>query len=151
MMGIFSDMIEHILEIFMDDFSVSGDSYEGCLKNLRRVLERCQEKNLVLNWEKCHFMVTQGIVLGHIVSREGIEVDKAKVELISNLPIPKCVKDIHSLLGNARFIRDFSAIARPLCNLLTKDVTFEWSQVCEATFNKLKTMLVSPPVMRSPN
>ena len=72
MMGIFSDMIEHILEIFMDDFSVFGDSYEGCLENLQRVLERCQEKNLVLNWEKCHFMVTQGIVLSHIVSKEGI-------------------------------------------------------------------------------
>ena len=57
MMGIFSDMIEHILEIFMDDFSVFGDSYEGWLENLRRVLERCQEKNLVLNWEKCQFMV----------------------------------------------------------------------------------------------
>ena len=101
MMGIFSDMIEHILKIFMDDFSVFGDSYEGCLENLRRVLERCQEKKLVLNWEKCHFMVTQGIRLEHIVSREGIEVDKAKVELISNLPTPKCVKDIQSFLGHA--------------------------------------------------
>ena len=97
----------------------------------------------------------QGIVLGHIVSREGIEVDKAKVELKSNLPTPKCVKDIWSFLGHARFcrrfIRDFSAIARPLCNLLAKDVTFEWSQACEAAFDKLKTMLVSPPTMRSPN
>ena len=70
MMGIFCDMIELILEIFMDDFSVFGDSYEGCLENLRKVLERCQEKNLMLNWEKCHFMVTQGIVLGHIVSKK---------------------------------------------------------------------------------
>ena len=131
MMGIFNDMIEHILEIFMDDFSVFGDSYEGCLENLRRVLEMCQENNLMLNWEKFHFMVTQGIVLGHIVSREGIEVDKAKVELISNLPTPKCVKDIRSFLGHTgfyrRFIRDFSGIARPLCNLLAKNVTFEWS------------------------
>ena len=155
MMGIFGDIIEHILDIFMDDFSVFGDSYEGCLENLRRVLERCQEKNLVLNWEKCHFMVTQGIVLGHIVSREGIEVDKAKVELISNLLTPKSVKDILSILGHAgfyrRFIRDFSAIARPLCNLLVKDVTFEWSQACKPTFDKLKTMLVSPPIMRSSN
>ena len=144
MMGIFSDMIEHILEIFMDDFSIFGNSYEGCLENLKRVLKRCQEKNLVLNWEK-------GIVLGHIVLREGIEVDKAKVELISNLPTPKCVKDIRSFLGHAgfyrRFIRDFSAIARPLCNLLAKDVTFECSQACEAAFDKLKTMLVSPPIM----
>ena len=155
MMGIFSDMIEIILEIFMDDFSVFGDSYEGCLENLRKVLDRCQEKNLVLNWEKCHFMVTQGIVLGHIVSKNGIEVDKAKVELISNLPTPKCVRDIRLFLGHAgfyrRFIKYFSAIARPLCNLLAKDVPFAWSQACEAAFDKLKTMLVSPPIMRSPN
>ena len=155
MMGIFSDIIELILEIFMDDFSVFGDSYEGCLENLRKVLERCQEKNLVLNWEKCHFMVTQGIVLGHIVSKKGIEVDKAKVELISNLPTPKCVKDIRSFLGHAgfyrRFIKDFGAIARPLCNLLAKDAPFAWSQACEDAFDKLKTMLVSPPIMRSPN
>ena len=67
MMGIISDMIEHVLEIFMDNFFVFGDSYEGCLENLRRVLERCKEKNLVLNWEKCHFMVTQGIVQGNMM------------------------------------------------------------------------------------
>ena len=155
MMGIFSDMIEIILEIFMDDFSIFGDSYEGCLENLRKVFERCQEKNLVLNWEKCHFMVTQGIILGHIVSKNGIEVDKAKVESISNLPTPKCVRDIRSFLGHAgfyrRFIKDFSAIARPLCNFLAKDVPFAWSQACEAAFDKLKTMLVSLPIMQSPN
>ena len=94
--------------------------------------ERCEKKNLVLNWEKCHFMVTQGIVLGHVVSKEGIEVDKDKVELISNLPTPKCVKDIRSFLGHVgfyrRFIKKFSAIARPMCSLLAKNVIFEWSQ-----------------------
>ena len=109
----------------------------------------------MLNWEKCHFMVTQGIVLGHTVSKKGIEVDKAKVELISNLPTPKCVKNIRSFLGHVgfyrRFMRDFSAIARPLCILLAKDVPFAWSQACEDAFDKLKTMLVSPPIMRSPN
>ena len=72
MMGIFSDMIENIMEIFMDDFSIFGDSYEGYLENFKRLLERCEEKNLVLNWEKCHFMVTQVIVLGHVVSKEGM-------------------------------------------------------------------------------
>ena len=155
MMGIFSDMIEIILEIFMDDFSVFGDSFKSCLENLCKVLERCQEKNLVLNWEKCHFMVTQGIVLGHIVSKDGIEVDKAKVELISNLHTLKCVRDIRSFLGHAgfyrRFIKDFSAIARPLCTLLAKDVPFTWSPACDTAFTKLKNMLVSPPIMRSPN
>ena len=113
MMDILSDMIEKIIKIFMDDFSVFGDSYEGCLENLRRVLERCEEKNLVLNWEKCHYMVTQGIVLGHVVSKQGIEVDKAKVELISNLPTPKCVKDILSFLGHVGFYRRFIKISVP--------------------------------------
>ena len=82
-------------------------------------------------------------------------MDKEKVELISNLPTPKCVKDIRSFLGHARFykrfIRDLSAIAHSLCNFLAKDVTFEWSQACEAAFDELKSMLVSPPIMRSPN
>ena len=154
MMGIFSDMIENIMEIFMDDFFIYGNSYEGCLENLRRILERCEGKNLVLNWEKYHFMVTQGIVLGQVVSKEGIEVDKAKVELISNLPTPKCVKDIWSFLGQvglySRFIKNFSAIACPLCSLLAKDVIFEWSQACEKAFEKLKSMLVSPLIMRPP-
>ena len=108
----------------MNDFSVFGDSYEGCLENLRKVLVRCQKKSLILNWEKCHFMVTQGIVLGHIVSKNGIEVDKAKVNLISNLPTPKCVRDIRSFLGHAgfyrRFIKYFSAIARPYAICLAR-------------------------------
>ena len=100
-------------------------------------------------------MVTQGIVLSHIVSENGIEVDEAKVELISNLPTPKCVIDRRSFLGHAgfyrRFIKDFSVIARPLCTLLAKDVPFAWSQGCEAAFAKLKTMLVSPLITWSPN
>ena len=89
--------------------------------------------------------------MGHIVSKKGIEVDKAKVKLISNLPTPKCVKDILSFLGHdgfyRRFIKDFSAIAHPLCNFLAKDVPFAWSQACEDAFDKLKTMLVSLSIM----
>jgi transposase InsO family protein len=155
MMGIFSDMVEKIVEVFMDDFSVFGDSFESCLANLERVLERCEEKHLVLNWEKCHFMVTHGIVLGHIVSSKGIEVDKAKIDLIANLPTPKCVKDIRSFLGHAgfyrRFIKDFSAISRPLCHLLSKDAPFIWTPACEEAFSKLKASLTSPPIVRAPD
>ncbi|KAH9782108.1 hypothetical protein KPL71_008748 [Citrus sinensis] len=93
MLSIFSDMVERFLEVFMDDFSVFGDSFDQCLHHLTLVLQRCTEKSLVLNWEKCHFMVKQGIVLGHIISSKGIEVDKAKVDLISNLPPPKTVRE----------------------------------------------------------
>ncbi|KAH9698202.1 Endonuclease [Citrus sinensis] len=84
MLSIFSDMVERFLEVFMDDFSVFGDSFDQCLHHLTLVLQRCTEKNLVLNWEKCHFMVKQGIVLGHIISSKGkfpehwTKQDKAK-------------------------------------------------------------------------
>ena len=81
MLSIFSNIVEQFLEVFMDDFSVFGDSFDQCLRHLTLVLQRCIEKNLVLNWEKCHFMVKQGIVLGHIISSKDIEVDKAKVDL----------------------------------------------------------------------
>ncbi|KAL4361044.1 hypothetical protein GQ457_04G018510 [Hibiscus cannabinus] len=77
-MSIFSDMVEDFLEIFMDDFSIFGDKFDTCLRNLEKVLIHCEETDLVLNWEKCHFMVDEGIVLGHKISSKGIEVDKQK-------------------------------------------------------------------------
>ena len=110
------------MEIFMDDFTVYGSSFEHCLQNLGTVLHRCQDKNLALNWEKCHFMVTEGIVLGHRISAAGLEVDQAKVSIIR----------IRSFLGHAgfyrRFIRDFSKIAKPLCRLLEKDAKFNFDE-----------------------
>jgi hypothetical protein len=94
MMAIFSDLIENIMEVFMDDFSVYGKSFEECLENLEKVLKRCQETHLVLNWEKCHFMVREGIVLRHKVSEKGIEVDRAKIKVIEQLPLPTNVKGV---------------------------------------------------------
>ena len=90
--SIFSNYIEHIIEVFMDDFIVYGDSFDNCLHNLTLVLQRCIETNLVLNSEKCHFTVEQDIVLGHVVSSRGIEVDKAKVDTIQSLPYPTSVQ-----------------------------------------------------------
>lgn len=75
MMAIFSDMVEKCLEVFMDDFSIFGSSYYDWLINLESVLRRCEETNFVLNWEEFHFMVQEGIVLGHKVSKKGLEVD----------------------------------------------------------------------------
>src|SRR6185503_15081716 len=105
MMSIFSNMIEKIMEMFMDDFTVYGKTFTDCLENLEKFLQRCEEKHLVPNWEKYHFMVQEGIVLGHKVSAHGIEVDKAKIEVIEQLPPSTNVKGICSFLGHAGFYR----------------------------------------------
>jgi hypothetical protein len=155
MMSIFSDMVGEIMEVFMDDLSVFGNTFDDCLDNLGKVLARCEEKNLVLNWDKCHFMVSSGIVLGHIVSSKGIEVDKSKIELIIKLPTPKTVKDVRSFLGHAgfyrRFIEGFSSIAKPLCKLLLKDTPFDWTEACQEAFTKLIGKLTSAPIMQAPD
>ena len=155
MMAIFSDMVEKTIEIFMDDFSVMGNSFDNCLANLRAVLARCEETNLVLNWEKCHFMVQEGIVLGHRISARGIEVDKAKIEAIEKLPPPSSVKGIRSFLGHAgfyrRFIKDFSQIAKPLSNLLVQGIPFEFDSQCLHAFTVLKDKLISAPIVVAPD
>ena len=155
MMAIFSDMVEKTIEIFMDDFSVLGNSFDNCLENLRAVLVRCEETNLVLNWEKCHFMVQEGIVLGHRISARGIEVDRAKIEAIEKLPPPSSVKGIRSFLGHARFyrrfIKDFSQIAKPLSNLLVQGIPFEFDSQCLHAFSVLKDKLISAPIVVAPD
>ncbi|CAM8997996.1 unnamed protein product [Rhodiola kirilowii] len=124
MMSIFSDYIEKCIEVFMDDFSIHGSSFDDCLANLSNVLARCIETNLVLNWEKCHFMVQEGIVLGHLVSKRGVEVDKAKIQIIEQLPPPKNQKGIRSFLATPE---------------------------CLEAFDKLKKNLVSAPIVQPPN
>ncbi|GKD23006.1 reverse transcriptase domain-containing protein [Tanacetum coccineum] len=155
MMAIFHDMIEETMEVFMDDFSVFGDSFSSCLSHLDKMLKRCEDTNLVLNWEKCHFMVKEGIVLGHKISKSGIEVDKAKVDVIAKLPHPTSVKGIRSFLGHAgfyhRFIQDFSKIARPMTHLLEKDTPFILSNECVESFNILKKKLTEAPILVAPD
>ncbi|GKC80303.1 reverse transcriptase domain-containing protein [Tanacetum coccineum] len=111
MMAIFHDMIEKMMEVFMDDFSVFRNSFGNCLSRVDKMLQRCEDTNLCLNWEKSHFMVKEGIVLGHKISKNGIEVDKAKVDVIAKLPRPTNVKGVRTFLGYAgfyrRFIKDF--------------------------------------------
>ena len=155
MMSMFSDLAKEVMEIFMDDFTVYGSSFEHCLQNLGTVLHRCQDKNLVLNWEKFHFMVTEGIVLGHRISATGLEVDQAKVSIIKTLLPPTTVKGIISFWGHAgfykRFIRDFLKIARPLCRLLEKDAKFNFDESCQYSFEEIKSRLVEAPIIAKPD
>ncbi|KAL6340998.1 hypothetical protein AAG906_032110 [Vitis piasezkii] len=120
MLSIFSDMVERI----MDDLIIYGKTFYDCLLNLKKVLKRCIEKDLVQNWEKCHFKATSNVVLGHIISREGIQVDLTKIELISKLPSPTIVKE---------------------------DAKFIWTKTCQEAFERLKSLLTTEPIARPPN
>ncbi|GJU39647.1 reverse transcriptase domain-containing protein [Tanacetum coccineum] len=155
MMAIFHDMIEETMEVFMDDFSVFGDSLSSCLIHLDKMLKWCKDTNLILNWKKCHFMVKEGIVLGHKISKSGIEVNKAKVDVIAKLPHPTTVKGVRSFLGHAgfyrRFIQDFSKISRRMTHLLEKDTLFVFSKECTESFNILKKKLTEAPILVAPD
>ncbi|XP_052299703.1 uncharacterized protein LOC127903086 [Citrus sinensis] len=126
MISIFSDMVEQTLEVFMDDFSVFGETYNN-----------------------------GGIMLGHKVSKDGIEVDKAKIEVIDKLLPPTSVKGIRSFLGHVgfyrRFIKDFSKVAKPLCSLLEHDKPFYFDKACHQAFGELKKALITAPVIISPD
>nr|GFB16926.1 reverse transcriptase domain-containing protein [Tanacetum cinerariifolium] len=154
MMAIFHDMIEKTMEVFMDDFSVFEDSFSTCLSHLENMLKRCEDTNLALNWEKSHFMVKEGIVLGHKISKSGIKVDRAKVKVIAKLPHPTTVKGVRSFLGHAgfyrRFIQDFSKKARPMTHLLEKETHFFFSEECIESFNTLKRKLTEAPILIAP-
>ncbi|GJW87677.1 reverse transcriptase domain-containing protein [Tanacetum coccineum] len=126
MMAIFHDMIEETMEVFMDDFSVFENSFKTCLSHLDKMLKRCEDTNLCLNWEKSHFMVTEGIVLGHNISKNGIEVDKAKVDVITKLPHPTTVKGI-------------------------QNTSFFFSKECIEAFQTLKKKLTEAPILVAPD
>ena len=118
----------------VEDFVNVSWMVEVCLRNLDKVFARCEDTNSVLNWENCHFLVTEEIVLGHKVSKSGLEVDKSMVEAIEKFPPPISVKGVCSFLGHTgfyrRFIKDFFKIARPICGLLEKEVKFDSNRLC---------------------
>ena len=133
MLAIFADMVEKCIEVFMDDFVVFGPSFDYCLTNLESVLQHCVETNLMLKWEKCHFMVHEGIVLGHKISARGIEIDRAKIDVIEKLPPPVNVKGIRGFLGHVGFYR------------------LKFDEEYLTTFQTLKERLVYAPVIVAPD
>nr|GEY90340.1 retrovirus-related Pol polyprotein from transposon 17.6 [Tanacetum cinerariifolium] len=125
MLAIFHDMVEKTMEVFMDDFSVFGNSFENCLSRLEKMLQRYEDTHLSLNWGKSHFMVKEGIVLGHKISKNGIEVDKAKIDVIAKLPHRTTVKE--------------------------KNTPFVFSKDCIQAFQTLKKRLTEAPILIAPN
>nr|GEW41584.1 reverse transcriptase domain-containing protein [Tanacetum cinerariifolium] len=148
-------MIKESIKVFMDDFSVFGDSFDKCLNNLDKMLQRCRDAHLSLIRKKCHFMVKEGIVLGHKVSSVGLEFDKAKIDVILKLPSHTNIKGVRSFLRHAgfhrRFIIDFSKISCPLTKLHEKDTPFEFSEECQKAFKILKEKLTCALMIVSSN
>ncbi|RDY13640.1 Retrovirus-related Pol polyprotein from transposon 17.6, partial [Mucuna pruriens] len=125
------------MEVFIDDFTMYGSSFDACLESSSRGLDRCIETNLVLNFEKCHFMVTKGIVSGHQVSNKGVEVVKAKIDIIASLSHPTYM----------RFIQNFIKIAFPMSKLLHQHVEFVFNHPCIEAFQELKKRLTTIPIL----
>ena len=152
MVSIFSEYVEKIIEVFMDDFSVYGDSFDDYFDNLKLILTRCIENNLMLNWKKYHFIIDYEIVLDHVVLFKSIKIDKSKIDIVYALPYPISMREVHSFLEHTsfyhRFIKNFAKIGVPLFNLLQKEVTFEFNDECRMAFDKLKELLASPPIIQ---
>ena len=155
MMAIFSDFLGDSLEVFMEDFSIFGNDFDSSLADLTKILEIFVKKRLVLGWEKSHFMVREGVVLGHIVSGKGLEVDKAKIEVIQNLPLLASIWDLRSFLGYVsfyrRFIQNFVKVSKPLTTLLCKDKDFIINEEGKCAFVMLKQSLIEALILQSPN
>nr|GEW09405.1 reverse transcriptase domain-containing protein [Tanacetum cinerariifolium] len=155
MLAIFHDKVKKTMEVFMDDFSVFRNSFENCLSRLDKMLQRCEDTNLCLNWEKSHFMVKEGIIFSHKISKNGIKVDKAKVDVIAKLPYPTTIKGVRSFLSHAgfyrRFIQDFFKISLPMTLLLEKNTPFIFFEDCIKAFQMLKKKLTEAPILIVPN
>eukprot|EP00253_Pinus_taeda_P010735 PITA_10735 len=143
------------VEIYMDDLTPYGSNFQEALSNLGKVLDKCIEMNLSLSLEKCEFFMTEGTVLGHAISQQGLQVDPNKIAIIQRVAPPQKVRDVRNFLGLAgyymRFIKDFSKIASPLFGLLGKDVEFIWSENCQEALDTLKSKLVTILILRGPN
>jgi hypothetical protein len=106
--GIFSDMVNDCMEIFMNEFTPYGTDFDEALSNLERVLKRCIQSHLSLSTKKCHMMMSEGVVLGHFISYAGIQVDLAKIQVILDIPTPSTQKEVRTFLGHVGYYRSFS-------------------------------------------
>ena len=154
MMDIFQDFLMHFLEVFIDDFAVFS-SRKDHLGYLRRMFQRCRETFLKLYPGKCFFGMTSGVLLGHVVSNKGLEVDLDKVKTILTLVAAKSIRDIRGFLRCVgyyrRFIDEYARKAIPLKELLRKEVEFHWNPERQKAFEDLKLALSKAPILSPPD
>jgi len=141
--------------VFIYDVLVFADRIEEHARRLEKVLQRFEEANLLLQPEKCAFAQPQVNYLGYVVSRDGVTASSDKVKAVRQYPVPRNVKEVRSFLGLASFYRrlvpKFAEIAKPLTQLIRKDVQFKWESSQQAAFEKLKEILCSEQVLASPD
>lgn len=141
--------------VYLDDIVIFGASLEEHNKRLIEVFLRLKEANLRLQPDKCNFLRKEVVYLGHIITKDGIKADPSKIEAVVNFPAPQNEKEIMSFLGLAgyyrKFIKDFSKIAKPLSELLKKDVTWSWGEKEQIAFADLKEVLTTAPILQYPD
>jgi ribonuclease HI len=151
----FRGLIGKIIEIYQDDLTVFSKDGKTHIDHLRQVLDRCREFGISLNPAKSVFGVTEGKLLGHIISKEGVKLDPERVEAISRVPLPPTKKALQSFLGQTnfvhRFIPNYAEIMKPIYKLLKKDVKFEWKEESRQAFETIKTAICEAPVLISPD
>ncbi|XP_059302349.1 uncharacterized mitochondrial protein AtMg00860-like [Lycium ferocissimum] len=154
MNGIFKTYLDSFVIVFIDDILVHSRSKEGHEKHLRIVLSLLKEKKLYAKFSKCRFWLSSVEFLGHVVSKDGIMVDPKKIEVVRDGASPTLVTEIRSFVGHAsyyrRFVKGFSSIVLHLTRLTQKNVPFQWSNECEESFQKLKALLTSVPILALP-
>ena len=151
---VFKPYLDKFVVVFIDDILIYSKSHVEHGEHLRIVLQTLRTHQLYAKLSKCEFWLNSVSFLGHVISKEGVQVDPKKVEAVSNWPRPTNVTEIRSFLGMAgyyrRFVKDFSRISAPLTRLIRKQVKFEWDDTCEQSFQKLKDCLTTAPVLALP-
>jgi hypothetical protein len=151
MNSIFMPELDMFVVVFIDDILVYSKSTEEHEDHLRVVLQRLRDHQLYAKFSKCEFWINEMPFLGHVISSEGIVVDPSKVRDVLNWEPPKSVHKVHSFLGLAsyyrRFILNFSKISKPIIELLKKGTKYIWSKECDETFQTLKKLLTTLPVL----
>ncbi|XXG85952.1 hypothetical protein AAC387_Pa11g0946 [Persea americana] len=151
---VFASYLDQFVVIFIDDILVYSRSEREHSHHLRIALQTLRENQLYAKFSKCDFWLQQVAFLGHVITRDGLAVDSAKIDAVSNWQSPKNVPEVRSFLGLAgyyrRFVKDFSKIAAPLTKLTRKDVPFQWNDVCECSFQTLKQKLITAPILALP-
>ena len=151
---VFKPYLDEFVVVFIDDILIYSKSHVEHGEHLRIVLQTLRTHQLYAKLSKCEFWLNSVSFLGHVISKEGVQVDPKKVEAVSNWPRPTNVTEIRSFLGMAgyyrRFVKDFSRISAPLTRLIRKQVKFEWDDTCEQSFQKLKDCLTTAPVLALP-